>query len=142
MPMRRFVVLGLLWGLLLGGCGGGDDGGGTKRPPVMMSDGGLGSRECVDEDGDGFGLNCGDGLDCDDEDPEMTDECVRCASPSRGCPCEKGTEPMKCKPPPMAATMNGVEGIVVCNEGARYCRDEKWSDCEILWQYATFVPDT
>jgi hypothetical protein len=139
MPLRTFLVLGMLVGL---GCGGDDDAG-SKRPPVMTGgDAGFGSRECVDEDGDGFGRHCGAGDDCDDDDPEMTDECVRCASPNKGCECEKGTAPMSCVPPEMAATVNGVSGTWVCSEGTRYCRDLVWTDCEILWQYATFVPDT
>lgn len=140
MPMRSFWTVGLLWVL---GCGG-DGGGGSSAPTVSLGgDGGTGRRVCVDEDGDGFGKNCGGGADCDDEDPSVTDECRRCVSPNKGCPCEAGTPPMGgCKPPDMAATKDGVQGKWVCSEGTRYCRDELWSECEILWQYATFVPDT
>lgn len=139
MPMRSFWLLGLVWVLGCGGDGGSDGPGG---PGVMVdSDGGLRVRECMDEDGDGFGRYCRPGNDCDDEDETVTDECRRCVTPNKGCPCEPGTMPMYCNPEDVAATMDGVTGIIVCNEGARYCRDGVYSDCEILWQYATFVPD-
>ena len=138
MLTRLFWIVGLL-GVL--GCGGGDDGGAATAPPMSHDgDGGTGRLVCVDDDGDGFGKNCGGGADCDDDDPEVTDECRRCVSPNKGCPCETGTPPMTgCKPPDMAATKNGVVGRYVCSEGTRYCREDKWSDCEFLWQYATFV---
>jgi hypothetical protein len=48
---------------------------------------------------------------------------------------------MWCDPPDMETVQNGIPGLVICNEGSRYCRDEAWSDCEILWDYATFVPN-
>lgn len=37
-------------------------------------DGGTGGP-CVDRDGDGFGHGCGHGPDCDDADPEVTNDC-------------------------------------------------------------------
>jgi hypothetical protein len=135
----RMVALGwlLLCGLMLG-CG--DDGGpDMDPPPVATRDGGSGSRVCMDEDGDGFGRYCDDGLDCDDEDPEITDECRRCAQPNKGCPCPLGTRHMTCDPDDVEAVQDGVKGVLVCTEGARYCRDGAWSDCEIIWMYTTFV---
>lgn len=139
MPIRMVCALGLL---LVLGCGGDGGGGGPSGPPVSVDpDGGTGRRVCVDEDGDGFGRNCGNGNDCDDDDPSVTDECRRCVSPNADCPCEPGTMPMTgCKPPDMDAVVNGVSGTWVCSEGTRYCREGLWSECEILWQYATFVP--
>ena len=123
-------------------CGGGDSGpsGGTTVP-ASHPDGGAGRRVCVDEDRDGFGRYCDEGPDCDDTDPMMTDECVRCREPNKGCPCEPGTMPMYCDPEDMKTVMNGVTGYIVCSQGTRYCRDGAFSDCEILFQYATFVPD-
>jgi hypothetical protein len=134
--------------LLVGlGCGGDDDDG-TTAPPSSRADGGGGSRRCVDADDDGFGDFCLDGDDCDDDDPEITDECVRCKVPNDGCPCTLGTKPMYCDPPDMKTTRDGKAGVLVCSEGTRYCRPEqddaeegRWSDCEILFQYATFVAD-
>lgn len=36
----------------------------------------LGCAECIDEDGDGLGLNCDLGRDCDDSDPTVLGECL------------------------------------------------------------------
>ena len=88
-------------------------------------DAGLDEVECIDEDGDGFGEGC-ILADCDDEDPEVTDACFGCSIPTEGCPCEPGTEPEFCKPPPVEI---GGE-TVICNEGTRYCRDGEWTVCE------------
>ena len=140
MPTRAFWFLGLLWAL---GCGGGDDGtGGTPRVSATDPDGGRGMRECIDEDGDGWGRNCEMGADCDDNDPEVTDECRRCVKPNKGCPCEPGTAPeIGCKPPSMRGTKDGVAGTYVCSEGTRYCREGVWTECEFIKQYTTFIPD-
>ena len=128
------------WIAVLHGCGGED------RPPgggIVTGDTDAGDRipRCVDEDDDGFGQSCMRGLDCDDGDPEVTDECRRCVQPNDNCPCEPGTEPSRCDPDDIRTTQNGVTGVLVCSEGMRYCRDAVWSECEILWQYATFMPD-
>ncbi len=129
----------LLAVLFVLGCGGGGDDTGDDNNGVMLGD--AGQNECEDNDGDYFGRYCPDGRDCDDNDPSITDECIRCATPNKGCPCEVGTKPMECKPADMKVTQNGVMGTIVCEQGARYCRDGIYSDCEVLLQYATFVPD-
>ncbi|HMI92643.1 MAG TPA: hypothetical protein VK509_14810 [Polyangiales bacterium] len=130
------------------GCGGDDDEDTGKAPSGSRPDAGGGARRCVDGDDDGFGDFCDSGDDCDDDDPEITDECRRCKKPSDDCPCEVGAKPLYCDPPDLATTENGKTGVLVCSEGTRYCRPEqddeekgRWSDCEILFQYATFVPD-
>ena len=105
-------------------------------------------RTCEDADGDGYGENCAMGKDCDDDDPENTDFCRRCKDPeSAGCPCDKGTRAIFCKPPDME-----VEGgTLVCDEGTRYCvecdkrtqdcagEDEEeynvWDECQIIGDY-------
>jgi hypothetical protein len=140
--------LGLLIAALIG-CGG-DDGGGSPEEPLELDDAGSGSGEsrCVDEDDDGFDVGCARGnlRDCDDSDPMITDECRRCANPLKpgeGCPCEPGTEPVtNCDPEDVRETRMGVRGVVICDEGIQWCRDGAWSDCEVLSQYATFVPDS
>jgi hypothetical protein len=125
------------------GCGGGDDDDDTGGAGKVSTtnDGGMGSRRCVDEDGDGFGRFCVAGTDCDDTDPMITDECRRCLGVAEGCPCEPGTKPMYCDPEDLHTTQNGKTGVLVCSEGTRYCRDSVWSNCEILFQYAKFVAD-
>jgi hypothetical protein len=138
----RIAVL-CLAALCLVGCGGDDDGNGDDAPG-LSPDGGTGKRECTDEDGDGFGRYCSRGTDCDDDDPKMTDECVRCADPdepAKGCPCEPGTKYLTCDPEDKRIVKDGMAGTLVCSDGARYCRQGAWSDCEILLEYANFVPD-
>jgi len=123
-------------------CGGDDSGSGDDDGLVTSgNDSGTGPMGCIDEDDDGFGRRCTRGLDCDDADPTVTNECRRCIEPNKDCPCEPGTEMMHCKPEDIRTTMNGVTGVLACSEGVRYCRDGAWTDCEILWQYATFTPD-
>jgi hypothetical protein len=137
--MRIAVLCLVSIGLL--GCGGGGGGGDDDDAPSLSADGGTGKRECIDEDGDGFGRSCEHGRDCDDEDPQVTDECIRCKQPNKGCPCEPGTKYMTCDPEDQHVVVDGKVGTLVCSDGARYCRLGAWSDCEILMQYASFVPD-
>ena len=118
---------------LLGVFACGDD----AAPPKKVSHSDAGNEfACVDDDGDGFGEYCDKGVDCDDTDPNVTDECRRCKTPKLNCPCKAGTMPMKCDPP----DMHVAGGTLVCSEGTRYCRDGFYSDCEIIGQYV-FVPD-
>jgi hypothetical protein len=140
MFVRTLCLVGLI-GLI--GCSGSGGGGGPDKAVSTSGDAGEGTAHvCVDEDGDGFGMYCRLGLDCDDTDPAVTDECRRCAAPTTGCPCEPGTMPMRCNPHyAKKTTMNGQTGTLVCSDGARYCRDSVYSDCEILFQYATFIAD-
>lgn len=112
------------------GCG--DD----EPPPKPAPRRDAGEQKCVDEDGDGFGEYCDLGLDCDDEDPNVTDECRTCGTPKVNCPCKPGTTPAKCDPP----DIHVEGGTLVCSEGTRYCRDGRYSDCEIIGQYV-LVPD-
>ena len=91
---------------------------------------------CIDRDGDGFGRNCNEGKDCDDDDADITDECRRCLSVVKDCPCKPGTGALRCVPP----VMHVDGGILVCAEGSRYCRDGYWSDCETIGEYV-FQPN-
>lgn len=140
--MRRDVLLFL--GLLaLIGCGGGDDAGGgagDKNKSVSLGDGGN-TRRCKDADGDKFGDYCDPGDDCDDSDPEVTDECIRCVVPNEDCPCEPGTESMVCTPKDKKVIKDGISYTVSCTIGTRYCRDAFYTDCEFLEEYTTMVRD-
>ena len=123
--------------LLVVGCG--DDG----EPAPMRNNGprddGGQNDDCVDEDGDGAGRRCGL-YDCDDDDPEITNECTLCIGdePEENCPCEEGTEPMLCEPDNLGETMTSSNGqLLECTQGARYCHAAAgvedtwvWSDCE------------
>jgi hypothetical protein len=131
------------------GCGG-DDAAAAPDDGLDREDAGSGngSNRCIDDDDDGWEVGCSRARaqrDCDDSDPTITDECRRCASPTKpgeGCPCEPGTEALSCDPKDVRTVQNGVEGVIICDEGIQWCRDGAWSDCEILSQYATFVPDS
>jgi hypothetical protein len=132
----RLTGLGLFFSvLLLVGCGG-DDGG---TPPVStepMGDGGNDNRGCVDEDDDGAGRRC-PVFDCDDDDPEVTDDCMRCQEPAENCPCDEGAEAMLCTPKNINEQKEEHGQLLQCTEGQRYCReavgvDEEtfvWTDC-------------
>lgn len=131
----RSTGFGLLLSVcLLIGCGG-DDGG---SPPVSTDPdaGGGNQNRCEDEDGDGAGYRCPT-ADCDDNDPEVTNECMRCRVPSEDCPCEEGTDAMLCTPEDFGETKEENGQLLQCTEGQRYCReavgvDEEvwvWTDC-------------
>jgi len=140
----RARTLCLLLSLCCFACSSKKGGAGDAGDFLLGDDGGASTsaRECIDMDGDGFGKYCKAGQDCDDTDPTITDECIRCRTPNIGCPCDPGTMPMRCDPHyMMKTTQNGVVGTLTCSEGSRYCRDGVFSDCEVLLQYASFVAD-
>lgn len=120
--------------LVLAGCGG-DDGG---SPPVLvdpMGDGGADPDRCIDEDGDGAGRRCGT-FDCDDDNPDVTDECTQCTEPSKDCPCDEGVEPLLCEPDNLGEEMEVNGQLLQCTQGARYCHEAAgveatwvWTDC-------------
>ena len=95
---------------------------------------------CVDEDQDGFGKYCSMGQDCNDQDAAITDVCYRCQVPKEDCPCDPGTEPMACIPPPYRGSKNGVAGTYTCSDGTRYCAQGVWGPCQALSAYV-FTPD-
>jgi hypothetical protein len=95
------------------------------------------SRNCIDKDGDGYGPNCTFGSDCDDADPEVTNQCFRCAHIAQGCPCEPGQPAIPCFLEPIQTE----EGQVVCNEGTRFCREGVWSDCESIRSFIALESD-
>ena len=100
--------------------GGGDDGGTDLK--------------CIDKDHDTYGFNCLHPHDCDDNDPDITDECRRCVRPNDNCPCSVGSMPVTCKP----ADRQGDGGVFRCKEGNRYCRDGLWSTCEEAGNYVFY----
>jgi len=130
----RTSGLGLvLIALCVAACG--DDAGPPTISTEPTDDGGTVSR-CIDEDGDGAGRRCGK-VDCDDNDPDITDECLRCNEPSEDCPCDEGTPPELCVPEDLHDTKEVNGQLLQCVEGARYCHEPPglagtfvWSDCE------------
>lgn len=110
--------------------GPGDDGGpiddGGVAPDAGATD--AGPRDCIDEDGDGYGDGAGClGYDCDDADPnvhpgaeevcnDIDDDCDFAVD--EGCPC------------PLAAS--NVCGTLrgKCRLGVQVCVSSVWSECE------------
>jgi hypothetical protein len=91
---------------------------------------------CVDADGDGYGFQCKPGADCDDEDVNVHEGCARCKKASDGCACEADAGTVECTVDPEL----NKNGDLVCKEGLRYCRDQKWSGCEGLRSFLAPPP--
>ena len=84
-----------------------------------------GSTDCVDDDGDGYGLNCDAGPDCDDSDAFHHNDCPHCmGGPAEGCICD-ATDPVACYDGP-----EGTIDVGICRAGYRRCVDGIWSACE------------
>ena len=88
---------------------------------------------CIDEDGDGYGLNCDLGIDCDDSDPLRALSCEaiadagpvitppeHCEPGARlpGCPCAGNEEPIDCYD-----GAGETLGVGICHAGSRYCME-------------------
>lgn len=120
----------LLWALALASvlkaCG---DGGGHRPGALPPVDAGY---SCVDVDEDGYGVDCPSGDDCDDNDATITDQCFSCLDNAvqTGCACEPQVG-LQCVPPPIPH----ADGLLICREGTRYCRDGFWTACEPLGEY-------
>jgi hypothetical protein len=97
--------------------------------PLPAADGGPFSPRtpvCRDEDGDGFGVGCAQGQDCDDADESVTFECA-CDEPSSGCPCD---EPGRAAPCGRAYASAGSQ--LVCGQGVTTCVDGSWGECVLV----------
>src|SRR3954470_14573488 len=115
---RAGSVAGLACALVLGqACGQEDDD--SLDVPTWIG-------VCIDDDGDGYGLSCKAGADCDDQNAQLHVGCGLCDKPSEGCDCDPSHEPIDCTVPPELTTA----GSLLCREGTRYCRDAHWTACE------------
>ncbi|MCB9738686.1 MAG: hypothetical protein H6747_05400 [Deltaproteobacteria bacterium] len=82
--------------------------------------------DCVDKDGDGAGVGCPKGPDCDDDNPNFAAACPDCAAKSTtGCACTTPGETMACGELPA-----GTAGVGTCKLGQRTCTSGYWSGCE------------
>ncbi len=95
---------------------------------------------CLDYDGDGFGVNCSRGPDCDDRDASVTNECYRCARPATGCACPTEGARRPCD----AVTDSDLPAPDgTCHLGERVCQTGHWSRCRALdGSMHTIVPPT
>ncbi|MFT3927544.1 MAG: hypothetical protein QM778_33740 [Myxococcales bacterium] len=79
---------------------------------------------CIDQDGDGFGVECANGPDCNDHDANLAAECS-CTLPATGCACEPNAKPIDC----VVSREHTGSGSLVCRTGLMYCQDQVWTEC-------------
>jgi streptogramin lyase len=78
---------------------------------------------CQDEDGDGYGLNCSKGNDCDDANPNFTTYCPDCSKGNYpGCVCSGKSAPCYSANPT-------TKGIGQCKAGTQACKAGIWQSC-------------
>jgi len=79
---------------------------------------------CIDEDGDGYGVNCVPGNDCDDTNPNFTTTCPDCSKGGIvGCICNTPSTLCYSYDPPTA-------GKGACKKGTQSCVDGFWQGCK------------
>ena len=116
------VCMPLLTLLLAVACGGDEDSPEAGEGPDLGGDTG---GECTDADGDGFGLHCAQGDDCDDQDDTVFEDCGACTDPEEGCECEVDAPAIECK---LTAEQIAADSLL-CETGMRYCREGLWTAC-------------
>ena len=94
-------------------------------PPAAGDDpGGSPPRECIDQDGDGFGQNCARGPDCDDTRASVTSECFVCMRDAPGCACAEDGSRKSCG---KVSARVGMQ--TVCVSGEMICAGGRWGEC-------------
>lgn len=78
---------------------------------------------CIDDDDDGFGFACPSGNDCDDSDPDVTNECL-CDEPNTGCDCDASGAVATC-----GTVYSKLGSQQVCGQGVMTCDGDKWGEC-------------
>jgi hypothetical protein len=146
--MLRLLTVPALGLSLLLGCSGEDNG---YRPPPpgdgdadsdgdgdTDADGGWQRGQCADDtDGDGFGVLCPAGEDCNDIDPERHDDCSTCRPgiPQENCPCSGTEDPVSCE---SKRLYEDEHGRLRCRKGLQLCQENPdaapetsfaWTEC-------------
>lgn len=85
------------------------------------------SPGCTDDDGDGLGPGCRGGMDCDDSNALVRDECYACNGNQAGCPCRDEGRTIACGE--LVPDFNGGSG---CRLGQRVCENGMWSECRAV----------
>lgn len=81
---------------------------------------------CRDADGDEYGYGCSMGLDCNDNDASVTNECL-CSQPGNpGCSCTEAGARAAC-----GTVYSRVGETVVCGQGISTCDGSEWGECII-----------
>lgn len=89
------------------------------------------SDTCLDSDGDGYGVNCEMGLDCDDENADVN--CAdSCARRHAGCPCDEEGRVELCR---TFGPLDSIDGVDLCYQGSRTCSEGVWGHCEDMVPY-------
>ena len=79
---------------------------------------------CIDEDDDGFGINCKLGEDCDDANPNFNISCPDCSKGNVvGCICK--TKSATCYSYDVSTLGKGV-----CKKGTQLCNAGYWESCK------------
>jgi hypothetical protein len=97
-----------------------DDDGATTTEDALPPD-----PDCEDKDGDGFGVNCLKGPDCDETNPHLAAYCPPCdAAIYAGCPCVNEGASIACYSGDPAYL-----GIGECVPGQQQCAGGYWTEC-------------
>jgi hypothetical protein len=97
----------------------------ASHPPGAADDNtGRTAAACIDKDGDGYGLNCALGDDCDDGNPAITNGCYVCAHDAPGCPCTKEQARTSC-----GKVSARLGNTTTCAYGESVCTNGKWGEC-------------
>ena len=101
----------------------------SSGPPIGGPDtkGGLPDtgmwQTCVDKDGDGYGLGCYKGGDCDDNNPNFATICPDCSKQNwEGCPCKSAAANCYSGEPQWI-------GKGICQAGIQLCKSGYWGMC-------------
>jgi streptogramin lyase len=85
---------------------------------------------CTDHDGDGYGVACAPGADCDDDDASRNVDCETIPPPDceadpadTGCPCLPGAVE------PCFSIEGAIAGAGRCRAGRALCRSSHWGLC-------------
>jgi hypothetical protein len=90
---------------------------------------------CEDKDGDSYGEGCRMGADCDDNDAEITVQCLCADQKSPGCPCDESGAQAPC-----GTVYSRVGDTVVCGQGVTSCDGVEWGECIINNAVSLEVP--
>jgi hypothetical protein len=115
------AIFGLAFAFLLTGCGNSSQPQQGAAGGPALPDGTDAGVTCIDNDNDGFGAGCVKGLDCNDKDPAITNECYKCNQNAQGCPCTQEGQSISCGE--LTADSSG------CTKGLRVCSQGAWSAC-------------
>ena len=115
------------------GTGGGGSNGTSNGTGDTSSNGtSTSGGPCIDEDGDGYGDNCAQGFDCNDQREDVYEgaeevcdgvdnDCDGISDPD--CPCTPGTQQTCYTGTP------ATRGVGQCRQGVQLCTDGEWGPC-------------